>query len=282
MTAKYEGSAFRERFGPWAVVAGGSDGIGAAFARELARRGLDVVLIARREEPLEKCAAALRAEHGVETKTIAMDLTGADMSERVAAETADLDVGLFVYNAGSSRTTDEFLDLPESELHFILDRNCRGPLLLSHHFGARLARRGRGGLVLMSSVAGLAGSHYQALYCATKSFDTVFAEGLWHELAPRGVDVLAVIAAATKTETMLRSSGDFDDAMDPAEVATGALDHLGKGPSWVPGDPNRRTVRGLWPLPRVPVVNAMSRACAELFGLSHQAVAGREFDEDEG
>jgi short-subunit dehydrogenase len=280
MKARHEGPDFRERFGPWAVVAGGSDGIGAAFAHELGRRGLDVVLIARREDALEECAAALRAEHGVATRTIATDLASADVGARIAAETADLDVGLFVYNAGSSRTTEEFLDLPESELHFILDRNCRGPLLLSHHFGARLARRGRGGLVLMSSVAGLAGSHYQALYCASKSFDTVFAEGLWHELAPRGVDVLAVIAGPTKTETMLHSSGDFDDAMDPAEVATGALDHLGKGPSWVPGDPNRRTVHGLWPLPRVPVINAMSRACAKLFGLSHQPVEGREFHED--
>ncbi len=145
MAAKYEGEAFRARYGPWAVVAGGSDGIGAAYARELARRGLNVALIARREEPLERLAEQLRSEFAVQAMTIQADLTSAGLVEAIAAATAGLDLGLFVYNAGSSRHAKKFLDLPPEEALFLMQLNCRGPLLLAHHFGSRLRKRGRVG-----------------------------------------------------------------------------------------------------------------------------------------
>jgi short-subunit dehydrogenase len=279
VTAKYWGDAFRFRFGPWAVVAGGSDGIGEAFARELARRGLSVALIARRREPLESLAADLRAQHGVEARAITCDLTSAAVAETVAAATRDLDVGLFVYNAGSNRTPRRFLDSSIEDALFLEQLSCRGPLLLAHHFGTRLRARGRGGIVLMSSLQALAGAHYQATYAATKAFDTVLAEGLWHELAPEGVDVLGVLAGATRTPTGLAVSEKFRVAMDPAEVAVGALDHLGKGPSYVPGDKNRAVAKSLWPVPRVGIINAMSQAVAELFDLPHAAIEGKEFHE---
>lgn len=277
--AKYEGDAFRERYGAWAVIAGGSNGIGAAYAREVARRGLDVALIARRKQPLERTAAEIRAEYGVQTRTICADLTSPGLVETIAAETESLDVGLFVYNAGSIRVTEKFLDLPVDEVLFLMHLNCRGPLLLAHHFGKRLRERGRGGLILMSSMACLAGSAYQAIYAATKAFDTILAEGLWHECAPEGVDVLGVLAGATRTETALHTGPKFKDAMDPAEVASGALDHLGKGPNWIPGEFNRTAARGIWPAPRVALINAMSQACADLFDLPHTPVAGVEFHE---
>ena len=278
MAARYEGDAFLERFGPWAVVAGGSDGIGAAYCRDLARRGLNVAPIARRKEPLENLCAALRTEHGVEARPIQADLTGDDLSDEVAAASADLDVGLFVYNAGSSLRSQEFLDAELDYALFMMKLNCRGPIVLCHHFGRRLRERGRGGLVLMSSMACLAGSHYQAVYSATKSFDTILAESLWHELAPN-VDVLGVLAGATKTESLLHTSDKFADAMDPAEVATSALDHLGKGPNWIPGELNQAGARGMWPVPRVALINGMSQACAGLFDLPHTPVEGIEFHE---
>ncbi len=281
MAAKYEGEAFRARYGPWAVVAGGSDGIGAAYARELARRGLNVALIARREEPLERVAAQLRSEFAVQVMTIQADLTSEGLVEAIAAATAGLDLGLFIYNAGSSRHAKKFLDLPPEEALFLMQLNCRGPLLLAHHFGSRLRERGRGGLILMSSIACLAGSAYQVTYCASKAFDTTLAEGLWHELAPEGVDVLGVIAGKTRTETMgLHRGANFEDGMDPVEVATGALDHLGKGPNWIPGERNQTGARAIWSVPRVTLINGMSQACADLFGLPHAQVEGREFHED--
>jgi short-subunit dehydrogenase len=279
MAAKYEGEDFRRRFGAWAVIAGGSDGIGRAYARELARRGVNVALIARRREALEATANAIAEETGVETRSIPADLTSADVADVIARESADLDVGLFVYNAGASRTAEKFADLPVAELMFMMNLNCRGPLLLAHHFAGRLRERRRGGLILMSSLACLAGCAYQSVYSATKAFDTILAEGLWQELAPEGVDVLSVMAGATKTESMLHSGDKFDDAMDPNEVAVSALDHLGKGPNWVPGETNQAVARGMWPTPRVPIINAMSQATAGLFDVEHIPVAGIEFHE---
>ncbi len=242
MAARYEGDDFRRRFGPWAVIAGGSDRI--------------------------------------ETKTLQADLSEAAAADVVGEATAELDVGLFIYNAGSSPSAGAFLDQSVEDALFLVDLSCRGPALLAHHFGRRLRARERGGLILMSSMACLAGSGYQATYAATKAFDTTLAEGLWVELAPFGVDVLGVLAGATRTETMLaQRPAEFADAMDPTEVARGALDHLGKGPNWIPGVANRAAAKGIWPIPRVALINGMTQACASLFELPVQNVEGREFHE---
>lgn len=281
MEAKGPSADFRQRYGPWALIAGGSDGIGAAFARAAAARGLDVALIGRRAKPLEQLAETLRAAHGVATRAIPADLTAPDLLERVDAATADLEVGLLVYNAGSNPGAGHFLDQPLDDARFLVRLSCLGPVQLAHHFGTPMRGRGRGGIVLMSSIAGLAGSGYQATYAATKSFDTTLAEGLWVELAPRGVDVLGVLAGATRTETMLAQRPEaFAQAMDPTEVAEGALDHLGRGPVWVPGTENRDAVRGLWATPRVPRINAMTGAAAALFELPVEPVEGHEIDDD--
>jgi len=280
VAAKYQDDAFRERFGPWAVIAGGSDGIGAAYAREAAARGLNVALIARRAEPLEALAESLGAEFGVETKAILADLSDVASAEVIGAATSDLDVGLFVYNAGSNPGAGQFLDQSLEDALFLVDLSCRGPATLAHHFGRRLRARKRGGIILMSSMACLAGSGYQATYAATKAFDTTLAEGLWIELAPAGVDVLGVLAGATRTETMLAQRPEqFAEAMDPMVVARGALDHLGKGPNWIPGDENRATAKGMWPIPRVALVNGMTQACAAIFELPAPPVDGQEFHE---
>ena len=115
----------------------------------------------------------------------------------LAAATDGLDVGLFVYNAGSNRHAARFLDQPADHAAFLVALSCRAPALLAHHFGARMRERGRGGIVLMSSLASLAGSAYHAAYAATKAFDTALAEGLWFECAGDGIDVLLmqIIAA---------------------------------------------------------------------------------------
>ena len=279
MTAKYAGNDFLERYGSWAVIAGGSDGIGAAFATGLATRGLNLVLVGRRAEVLEAKAAELRSLHAIEVLPLRTDLTSSEMVDEIAKRTEALDVGLLVYNAGASGTNEKFADQSQEQLMHMANLNCKGPMLLSHHFAKRLRGRGHGGILLMSSLACLAGSSYQTTYCATKAFDTILAEGLWHELAPEGVDVVGVMAGATRTESMLHSGDKFESAMAPEEVAEGALDHLGKGPTFVPGEMNRAAAIGMWPTPRVALINGMSRACADLFGLPHQAVEGSEFHE---
>jgi uncharacterized protein len=227
---------FRRKYGPWALVAGASEGIGAAFAEELAARGLDVILVARRAEPLAALAAQLRAAHGVEVRTASVDLGAPSVLDDVRRASAGLEIGLLVYNAAVS-LIGPFLDQPLADKLRAIDVNCRGPLILADELGRAMARRGRGGIVLMTSLAGTQGTPYVTTYAATKAFDLVLAEGLWDELREHGVDVLGCRAGATRTPAYERSNPAPGPApvMDARPVAVKALDALGKGPSMVPG-----------------------------------------------
>lgn len=230
---------FRARYGPWALVAGGSEGIGAAFARILAGRGIALILVARRSDVLEPFAAELRATYGVEVLTAALDLGQADLGSAVDRVIGDREIGLLVYNAATS-VIGPFLDHPVERHLQVIDVNCRGPLLLSHHLGRQMRARGRGGIILMTSLAAGQGSPYIASYAASKAFDLVLAEGLWLELARHGVDVLACRAGATRTPAYERSGPDFKGPiMEPGKVAEEALEALGRRPSMVSGRFNR-------------------------------------------
>lgn len=277
MRGKYEGEAFTDRFGPWAAIAGGSDGIGRAFAEVLAERGLDLVLIARNEAKLEATARAIRDAHGVEVRVASLDLTGADLEREVAEALAGLDLGLFIYNAGSGRGMGPFLESEASHWLHQMELSCRGPLLLSHQVGRQLCARGRGGLIVMSSLSSLCGSAYTTTYAASKAFDTILAEGLWQEFGPQGVDVVGCLAGSTDTETFREDTGGSDDAMDPRDVALETLAFLGRGPTFVPGAANRAGAKAMWPVPRIPLVQALSKANATNFALPYHAQEGEEF-----
>jgi short-subunit dehydrogenase len=271
--------AFRKRYGPWALVAGASDGIGERFARRIAERGVNVVLLARREALLAKLAAEVSAEHGVLARPLVADLTAADLERRVEAATRGLEVGLLVYNAGAAHGAKPFHEGSVDEALRLVALDCAGPLLLAHRLGARMRERGRGGILLVGSMVSYAGSAYVATYSACKAFERILAEGLWHELRPHGVDVLAAIAGATRTPSLLASGASLasqPDAMEPDEVARGALDALGRGPVWIAGERNRALAKALSPAPRIPLVDAMSRATAAIYGLPHVPAAGGE------
>lgn len=282
MAAKYEDSAFRERFGPWALVAGGSDGIGESFARELAQRGLDIVLLARRQEPLEALAASLEEDFGVRACAVQADLTDERIGEIVADGTGEREVGLLIYNAGAVHGAKPFHEQPLDHALSLMHLNVRGPLTLAHALGGAMRERGRGGMVFLTSMAAAVGSAYTTTYAATKSFDLILAEGLWHELAPHGVDVMAAVAGATRTPSMLSSTDGFEDypgVMEPIDVARGALAHLGKGPMWVAGEANRSVAAQAWMNGRVGFINGMSAASAAIYGLPVHEVAGVDFTE---
>jgi short-subunit dehydrogenase len=231
--------SFAERYGKCAIVAGASTGLGAAFARELAARGLDLLLLARRRDVLDALAADLRAAHRVEVRTAAVDLGAPTLLAEVRGAAAGLDIGLVVYNAAHS-LIGPFLEQPLEEKLRILDVNCRGPLVLADEFGRAMATRGRGGLVFMASMAAAQGTPLVATYAASKAFDLVLAEGLWDELAAHGVDVLACRAGATRTPNYEASAPKGKvPLMEPEAVARRALDSLGKRPSVVPGFVNR-------------------------------------------
>jgi short-subunit dehydrogenase len=260
-------TTFRERYGPWALVAGASEGIGEAFARRLADEGLHLLLVARREGPLDQLAADLRAAHGVEVRTAALDLGRPDLAEVAAGLVAGLEVGLLVHVAAAS-AIGPFLDRPlEAQLR-VLDVNCRSPLVLAHLLGAPMARRGRGGLLLVASLAGGQGNPLLASYAASKAFEIVLAEGLWAELRARGVDVLACRAGATRTPgyAASRPRGEVP-LMEPDEVAKTALAALPRGPTAVTGALNR-TAAFLFGrvLPRRIAVRIMGAATRRLYG----------------
>lgn len=234
---------FRDRYGPWALVAGASEGIGAGFAHELAGRGVNVVLVARREALLREIESGLLEKHKVETRVLAADLSERQELDRILDTTRDLDLGLLVYNAALSLTGpfwDHTIDARLKEI----DVNVRGPLVLAHGIGERLRQRGRGGILLMSSMAGYQGSAMLVNYAATKAYNLVLGEGLWDELRADGVDVLVCTAGATRTpgyEQSLPAAYDlgYVPVQEPEAVAKEALDHLGRRPLLIPSRFNR-------------------------------------------
>lgn len=260
-------STFSARYGPWALVAGASEGIGAAFAEELAARGLHLLLLARRAEPLEHLAARLRAAHGVEVRTASVDLGAPTVLEDVRRAAQGLEVGLLVYNAALS-LIGPFLDQPLADKLRVLDVNCRGPLILSDELGRAMARRGRGGIVFMTSLAATQGTPWVSTYAATKAFNLVLGESLWDELREHGVDVLACRAGATRTPAFERSKPAPGPApiMDAAPVAVQALDALGKRPSMVPGALNGAVAFLMQRvMPRRAAVATMGKATRKMY-----------------
>jgi short-subunit dehydrogenase len=257
---------FRARYGPWALVAGASEGFGAAWARALAERGCDVALVARRAAPLAALAQELERAHGVRTRAVVADLAAHDVDETIARALAGDEVGLLVYNAAQP-SPGWFAEAPAADLARALDVNCRAPLLLAHRFGAPMLARRRGGVILMTSLSGVAGASYVATYAATKAFDWLLAEGLHQEWKPRGVDVLAAVAGLTDTPHA-RSTGvrvDAAPAMKPEDAVRDFLSALGREPFWVAGDANRAALAMLEGLPRAQRSAGLSASTLALY-----------------
>lgn len=228
-----------QRFGRWAVIAGASEGLGAAFARALARRGMDLVLVARRAEPLEELAARLRDELAVEVRTVALDLGASDAIEQLHRSTATLEIGLAIYNAAYAPVGDLVATAPE-DLVRVVDVNVRAPLLFARSFAAPMVVRRRGAIVLVSSVAGMQGTPRLSTYAASKAFLRVLGEGLWGELRRSGVEVLVVTAGAIRTPGYKAASKrEAPGTLDPEDVALRTIAAIGRGPNVIPGWLNR-------------------------------------------
>ena len=258
------------RYGPWALVAGASEGLGAAFATALAEQGLNVALVARRREKLEALAASLRDTHGVEARPIALDLGASDLPATLAQATEDLDVGLVVYNAALS-PIGRFVELPLERILAAIDVNVRGPAIVSRMFAPRFLERARAGagagMVLMSSMSGYHGTALVSAYAATKAFNIVLAEGLWDELRDQGVDVLVSCAGATRTPSYdAQTPRDVAPVMTPRAVAEETLAALGRTPNLVPGWRNRLAAALMNRLlPRPFATRLMGRATRALY-----------------
>lgn len=195
------------RFGPWALVTGASSGIGRGFAEQIAANGINVVLAARRLSTMDAIGQELAQQHGIRYRTVRVDLTAPDFMDPVVDATRDLDIGLVVSNAGDM-VMGEFLAMSSDALVDEIRLNVDVHLKLSHHFGQHLAKRGRGGLLLVSSTAALQGVPYSANYAASKSYVFTLGQALHHELSASGINVTVLLPGATATPMLSRFGAD--------------------------------------------------------------------------
>jgi len=264
-----DATTFADRYGPWALVAGASEGVGAAYARAVAERGLNVALIARRQEVLDEVAASISAETGVRTRVVAVDLAEHVALARILDATAGLEIGMVMYCAGADPNYEPFLANPVEVSLGMVHRNCVVPMQICHYFARPMVARGKGGIVLVSSGAALAGGANMVAYSATKAFDMVMAEALWAELHDKGVDVLALVLGVTDTPALRRllarrgNLASPDDttpipgALTAAETAAEAIANLANGPTWFVGEQLREGARMLGAMTRSEAVKIM-------------------------
>ncbi len=234
---------FKEKYGNTALVAGASEGMGAAYAYALAARGLDLVLIARRKEPLEATANHIVEQFGVNVLPITCDLAAADATEQIIHAIGEKQIDFMVYNAALSHI-GPYLATGESTHTSIATVNMLTPITMLHYFGGKMAERRKGGIVLMSSIAGFQGSGYLATYASTKAFVRVLAESLWYEWRPKGVDVVACCAGATATPNYINTNPGKASILEPKpqraeQVVEECLQKIGKTPYFISGTGNK-------------------------------------------
>jgi len=267
---------FAEKYGPWALIAGASDGVGSAMAEELARRGLNVVLLARRQPVLDEVAAGIAQRTGVQTRTLAIDLADPGASASVLAGTEDLQIGFLVYCAGADPNFEPFLTSPLANAESLVQRNCVVPLQLCHHYAQPMVQRGKGGIVIFGSGAGFAGGPNMVAYGASKAFDMVFAEALWSEVNDKGVDVLGLILGKTNTPALrklehqrgLLESADTapHDAASVDSVVATAFENLTNGPTCLVGPELEAVGQLMGAMPRNDAVKFIVQAIKASMG----------------
>ena len=261
---------FRDKYGPWGLIAGASIGLGAAFAEEVAKRKLNLVLIARRSEPLQKLEKELRTHYDIEVRTVQLDLASPNLLEELVPHTDDIEIGLMIYDTAFHTIGAFFNQSLENHLRHI-DVNCRGPLMLTYHFGHKMIQRGRGGIILMSSLTGFQGSPLLSNYGGTKAYNTVLGEGLWYEMKQHGVDVMVSVAGAIETpnyiETKPNKLSMAPGPMKPADVARETVAALGKTHTFVPGKAYRLAsfITNRF-MPRTRAIKMMADSNVKMYG----------------
>lgn len=248
---------FKEKYGPWALVTGTNSGIGKAIATELAERGLNIVAVGRNTVELERLAVEWSRQYKVEVLPVTADLTRDDAVDLIASKTSDLDIGLVVPNAGIAISGD-FIDTDLDSNISMLRLNIETPVRMAHLFGARLAARGSGGILLISSLFGYQGMPLVANYSATKAYILSFGEALNNELGRQGVDVTVLSPGLTDTNMPKNMPLDFSKLpmfyMAPKRVAHTGIEALGRKATVVPGLLNKiyawenRLIPRSWPV----------------------------------
>jgi uncharacterized protein len=232
-----------QRYGNWALVAGAAEGLGEGFCAVLAASGFNIILADRDKTGMHELALRLVQEFRVESVEIHLDLGLPDAAEQCMKAVTMTDCRLMVYVAAWSMVS-RFTELESSELDGFLTVNTRTLLHLVHGFSNRLISAGKtGGILLVSSLAGLIGPRYVATYAATKSFSIRLTEALHEELKDYGIDITVCCAGTISTPTYWKSKPSFDKmkppVMQPDDVARYAISKLGRKIICIPGFTNR-------------------------------------------
>ena len=252
---------FFRRYGPWAVVTGASSGIGRAIAKQLAYAGLNLVLVARNQSHLEKLASMLTAQYNIDAKVLSLDLSQESADRQLEGATQNLDVGLLIASAGFG-TSGSFLDTTLDQELEMLSVNCRALMAATFHFSRRFAKRGCGGLILLSSIVSFQGTPFSAHYGATKAYVQSLAEALHVELKGKGVDVLAVAPGPTQSGFAARSGLQMGATLKPDDIAQPVLNALGHRAIIFPGFLSKLLIYPLSSLPtwaRVRIMGTVMR-----------------------
>jgi short-subunit dehydrogenase len=233
----------KQKYGSTAMVAGASEGIGAAFATCLAAEGMDLVLIARRLQPLQQLADLLENKYKINVICISCDLSGINATQQIVKALNGREISLLIYNAALSYIGPFIKNSAENHSQ-AAQVNMITPLNMVYLFGEKMLTKGKGAVVLMTSMAGLQGSGYLSVYAATKAFNRILAESLWYEWRDSGVDVIACCPGSTATpgfkNTHPEKTGFFTPrVLDPEEVPRECFKKLGKQPSYITGRGNR-------------------------------------------
>jgi uncharacterized protein len=235
--AKKQG--FFSKYGPWALIAGSAQGMGEAYAEAFAGNGLNLVLLDRDGKALESQRKRMARKHAVQVRALQCDLADTPAIEGILDQLEELEIGMLVFNAAAA-DTGAWLDVPLQRKRMVVSVNVLTPLLMVDRLSRQMAARGRGGIILTSSMSALQGAPRQGVYAATKAFDLILGETLWAELRAHGVDVLAFIPGMVRTPAFERtgasqSASALMPPLEPAQAVAEALAALGRHPSWIPG-----------------------------------------------
>jgi short-subunit dehydrogenase len=262
----------KQKYGPTALIAGASEGLGAAYAHYLAKEGVSLVLVARRTAPLELLAKQLVDQYKIKVQCISCDLAETNAAKHIQEELKGEDVNLLIYNAALSYIGPFEKNSLEHHQQLAM-ANMNTPMQMTQIFGEGMLKKGKGAIVLMASLAGFQGSGFLAAYAASKAFNRVLAESLWYEWKDRGIDVIACCAGATSTPNYLdtkpaKISAFAPKVQTPEEVVIDCFEALGKKPSVITGKGNRMASFFMQKiLPRKMAINIMGDTTRKMYRL---------------
>jgi uncharacterized protein len=233
----------KQQFGPWALITGASSGIGREFALKIAASGINVVLVARRQDVLDALGAELSRQFLVKHRVVVADLSQEGVIAGLIEATRDLDVGLVISNAGSANP-GRFTDKDDAELAMTLRLSALAHGEIALHFGRKLTKRGSGGILFVSAMGADTGAPFMAHDGGAKAYVQSLGLALHEEFKPSGVYVTVLSPGPTDTPALARFGMDPKTMpvkpMKVPQVVAEGLNALARNrPMIVPGRMNR-------------------------------------------